>query len=512
MHLDGAQRDEQRLGDLAVAHALGGQPRDAQLAGGQRVDAGAHDAARPRARRDELRRVRARPAVVRRSGARAPCPRAAARARRPACRARRMRRPELDERAGVLERARPSSRASARSRAAATARSPRSTQPERAQRDAERARRRPSGARARPPRARERARARLRVVVAAARAPGRSGRRTSPGSTDATARRGARAPRSRRSPRRGDPARAAAEPRACRTKFARKCSAISPSRPASASAARRLLELARLDERLDEHGDRHDASDEADLAAGVDRDAGVADRLPELALPEPQHRRATGRRARRPAPSRGGGPRRGPSATIRSTSVELVGERQRVGDRVPERARARSGPRRSPPSTSAPAPLAHPLRALERTAARSMRERGQVRALAAACSPSGSDPARPGRGGRRARIARRHGRVQEALALERQGELGVAASPSSVERLLEHRDAPRRSAPRRRAPTRGRGRRGRARRGSSVERTRLARGGRRRHRLPDRELGFAELVQQRGRARVGGGSRSARRR
>ena len=56
LRLDGLGRDEQSLGDLAVAEPTGGHPRGAQLGGGQRV-AGRSAAltSRPRPARDQLR-------------------------------------------------------------------------------------------------------------------------------------------------------------------------------------------------------------------------------------------------------------------------------------------------------------------------------------------------------------------------------------------------------------------------------------------------------------------------
>ena len=53
--LGGLGGDEQRLRDLAIGQALGGEPCDAQLAGGQRVAAGDRVTPRLRARRDQLR-------------------------------------------------------------------------------------------------------------------------------------------------------------------------------------------------------------------------------------------------------------------------------------------------------------------------------------------------------------------------------------------------------------------------------------------------------------------------
>jgi hypothetical protein len=55
MRLSGLGRDEQRLCDLAIRQALGGEPRDPQLAGGQRIAAGDRMAPRLRARSDQLR-------------------------------------------------------------------------------------------------------------------------------------------------------------------------------------------------------------------------------------------------------------------------------------------------------------------------------------------------------------------------------------------------------------------------------------------------------------------------
>ena len=93
MHLDRAHRDEQRLRDLGVREALGGESRDAALARRERVDAAAHHAARtgpggtelgarasrrarsrrrpPRARALEQRLTRGRALAARRSAA--PC-------------------------------------------------------------------------------------------------------------------------------------------------------------------------------------------------------------------------------------------------------------------------------------------------------------------------------------------------------------------------------------------------------------------------------------------------------
>ena len=50
----GLGRDEQRLGDLAVGQAFGGEPRDAQLGGGERIAAGDRVPPRLGARGDEL--------------------------------------------------------------------------------------------------------------------------------------------------------------------------------------------------------------------------------------------------------------------------------------------------------------------------------------------------------------------------------------------------------------------------------------------------------------------------
>ena len=54
VRFDGPAGDEELLGDLGVAHPLGGELGHAQLARRQCVDAGAHEAARARAGGDEL--------------------------------------------------------------------------------------------------------------------------------------------------------------------------------------------------------------------------------------------------------------------------------------------------------------------------------------------------------------------------------------------------------------------------------------------------------------------------
>src|SRR5262245_19284372 len=54
MALDGLDRHVERVGDLAVGAALGGEPSDAQLARRERLDAGAPYAAGPCAGRVEL--------------------------------------------------------------------------------------------------------------------------------------------------------------------------------------------------------------------------------------------------------------------------------------------------------------------------------------------------------------------------------------------------------------------------------------------------------------------------
>ena len=55
--LDGSQGDEQRLGDLAVAEAVGSEPSDSTLAGRQRVKAAAGSLAGPRAARESSSRA-----------------------------------------------------------------------------------------------------------------------------------------------------------------------------------------------------------------------------------------------------------------------------------------------------------------------------------------------------------------------------------------------------------------------------------------------------------------------
>ncbi len=55
VRLGGHGGDEQRLRDLAIGEAFGGEPRDAQLAGGQRVAAGDRVAPWLGARGDQLR-------------------------------------------------------------------------------------------------------------------------------------------------------------------------------------------------------------------------------------------------------------------------------------------------------------------------------------------------------------------------------------------------------------------------------------------------------------------------
>ena len=54
MHLDGPGRDEQRLGDVAIRHPLGGHRCDATLARRERLDTRERARARSRAGGDQL--------------------------------------------------------------------------------------------------------------------------------------------------------------------------------------------------------------------------------------------------------------------------------------------------------------------------------------------------------------------------------------------------------------------------------------------------------------------------
>ena len=387
VHLDRAHRDEQRLRDLGVREAVGGERGDAALARRERVDAAARHAARPGAGGAQLG---ARELDER---GRAACgassiPRAAARASGALARAA-QRGAELDERVCELER-----RAARAQMLDRRSRCARSRPP--ALGEAEHAQRRPD-----PPRDPKR--------LASAR------------SSSASRRAASRSPvaelRDRRERAPGRAARRSASP---------------PVAPAPRRA--------RAGERVAHGGGARSASCARTQASALRpspygrRRRGEQRRLPRRA----RRARSAPRRPPRPRPA-SGAPNRCRTSIASAARAVVLGLGDVAREQVDERAPGESDA------------LAHQRSAGARARERTPRSRSAPRPVARQCQRHASDVQRPSRSarpppGRRARAARARGALGRAVA---QRPPARARRPRSGVRRCPHRDGVRGRAARR---------------------------------------------------------------